>query len=102
MSTQVNSRVVWISRDDLVEQFNLINSRLGVMSGGPYDLQGNVLPRLCVPRKPHCGEIPPSELPCNDIAPVLERLVNAHWMITTFAVIFGILLFCCNLGAVIT
>ena len=102
MSTQVNSRVAWISRDNLAEHLNLINSCFSVVSGRWYDFVGNVPPHLYISRKPYCREMPLSQLPYDNIAPVLECLADAHPMIATFAVIFRVLLFCCNLGAVVT
>ncbi len=95
------ARMIRIRLDDLVQQLDLINGGLGVVSGRPDHLQRDMPARKGVPGKPDGRKMAPPELPHDDVPSVFEEFAHADGMITAFAVILRILLFGGGLGPVI-
>ena len=43
------ARVIWVGLHDLLEELDLVDRSLRIVSCGPYNLQRNMSPRLGVP-----------------------------------------------------
>lgn len=93
--------VVGIGLDNLIEQLDLVDGRLGVVRGGPHHLERNVFAVAVVARQPHGREVAPSQLAHHRVPAVLEVLANLDGMVAALAVVFGILLVGRVLGGVV-
>lgn len=84
--------VIGLRLDNLVQEFDFVNGRLGVMGGGPHDLEGNVLAIVVVARQPDGGEVAPAQLADDGVSSIFELLPDGDGMVAAFAVVLGILL----------
>jgi hypothetical protein len=87
------ARMLWIGLHNAVQQFDLIDSGLGIVRGGAYDLERHMPSVGGVAREPDGGKVTPSELTYHDISTVLVCLAHADGVVPAFAVIFRVFLF---------
>lgn len=85
---------------NLVEEFDLVDSGLGVVGGGTDDLEGDVFAVRVVAGEPDGGKVTPAELANDGVLAILELLADRNGVVTALAVIFGILLIGSILGGV--
>lgn len=88
----LSPRMLRLSLDDLVQQFDLIYSRLCVVCRRSDHLQGDMFPSLVITRQPNRREMTPAEFARDEISTVLEGLPNSDRMIATLAVVFRVFL----------
>lgn len=93
--------MIRVGLDDLLQKLDLVDGRLGVMSGGPDHFQSDMPPGGGVSGQPDGGEMTPAELPDDNILAILECFANIDGMIAAFAVILRVLLFCGDLGSIV-
>ena len=86
------ARVVLVGVDDLFQQLDLVEGRLGVVGGRADDLEGDVLAICVVARQPDGGEVAPAELADNGVLAVLVVLADLDGVVAALAVVLRILL----------
>jgi len=84
--------MVLVCVDDLLEQLDLVEGRLGVVGGGAHDLEGNVLAVGVVARQPDGGEVAPAELAHDGVLAVLVLLADLDRVVAALAVVLRVLL----------
>lgn len=95
------ARVVGLGLDNLVEEFDFVNSGFGVVGGRADDFQSDVLSRGVVPGQPDGGKVTPSELAHDCVFAVLELFANLDGVVAALAVVLGIFLVGRVLGGVV-
>ncbi len=93
--------VVWVGLDDLVEQLDLVDGCLGIVGGGPHDLEGDVFPRGVVLGQPDGGEVAPAQLADDCVFPFFELLPDGDGVVASLAVVLRVLLVGGVLGGVL-
>jgi hypothetical protein len=86
------ARVVLLGVDDLFEQLDLVEGRLGVVGGGADNLEGDVLAGGIVARQPDGGEVAPAQLADNGVLAVLVLLADLDGVVAALAVVLAVLL----------
>ena len=71
---------------ELLEEADLVARGVGVLRRAAHDLERDKLPRRRVARLPHGREVPPAHLAAHRVAPVLERVADAHGVVAALAV----------------
>jgi hypothetical protein len=84
--------MVFIRVDDLLQQLDLVEGRLGVVGGGAHDLERDVLAVAVVARQPDGGEVAPAELAHNGVLAVFVLLAHLHRVVAALAVVLRVLL----------
>lgn len=85
------TRVRGLCLDDLAQELDFVDRRLGVVGGGANDLQCDVFTGGRIPRQPDGGEVTPTQLAHDHIALVVVGFADRDRMISTLAIIFGVL-----------
>ena len=93
--------MVGVGLDNLLQQFNLIDSGLGIMGGGPDDFEGDMPSSDGISRQPDSGEVTPAQFPDDDVFAILECFADTDRMVAAFAVVLRVLLFGRDLCSVV-
>jgi hypothetical protein len=91
LDTPLSEGVRAVALADTLEQLDLVQGRLCVVGRTLHHLQGHKLFVRQIPAQPDGRKVAPAELAHNVVA-VVKQVANFDRVVTTFCVIFGILL----------
>lgn len=86
----LSARMIGFRSYDAIEELDLIDGGLGVMSGRADNFQRHMLTAVVVPGKPDCREMAPAQLADDCVLSILELFANLDGVVTALAVILGI------------
>ena len=84
--------VVHVGLNDLVEQFDLVQSSFGVVGGRAHDLESDVLACVVVAREPDSREMAPAQLAHDRVFAIVVFFTNLDGVVAALAVVFRVLL----------
>ena len=85
-------RILLVRVPDALQELDLVQSRLRVVTGRLDHFEGHKLLVLEVLTQPNCAEMAPTQLPDHVVA-VVEQVSNFHWVISTFTIVTWSFLF---------
>jgi len=83
--------VVHVGLNDLVEQFDLVQSSLGVVSSRAHDLESDVLACVVVAREPDGREVAPAQLAYDGVFAIVVFFTDLDRVVAALAVVLRVL-----------